>query len=465
MSSATDRFTGTPWAEVLVSLAIPAWLLGADMRIFAPAHWLALAFTAGGAVAWCAVMLLWRRPRRRRLRLALALTLVCLPLLVLPLADPLVHGAGASDRPAQAKVAPEYNFLKANGNPHAFNAWWTLFFDAWRKIQPKIVMKDPAGLLRSMPIPNADQHFLWGEVKINNLGFRGRDIPPHKGNEFRIVTLGASPTFGQSVFQNSKPWSAVLEDLIAERYKCRKPVRVINAGVDGYRITDSINRLRRDIAPLKPDLVISYHGYNGMKFIVDDLPKVAAPTLPPEDAGAATQAWLHLDFFMRSAWDQLRGLPAVLHSVLFGRAPLTDMKKLRKSAYYGYMEQLIDTAEGMGADVALATYSMAVDKRSPEQVLAFYRIVFHNNMPGLTWMRMVIDGMAALNRMIEDLGRRHPEIQVIDTRPGLNGEFDKNYFLDIVHFTPTGDRKMAENVLASLQHYLISKPELSCRPK
>lgn len=413
-------------------------------------------------------MLLWRSaatPRRRRFRLAAGLLLACLPLFLLPLADPLLRGAAAGDRVGPIQVEPSWSFREANGNPHAFNAWWTKYFNAWQQVQPKVERKDPAGLLRAMPIPNAREAFLDGEVRVNNLGFRGRDMAVEKGREFRIFTLGASPTFGQSVLPDSQPWSAVLEELIDARYSCRRPVRVTNAGVNGYRITDSINRLRRDIAPLQPDLVLSYHGYNGMEFIVDDLPETAAPTLPPADAGALTQAWLQLDFFLRSLWAQARSLPAVLRAEFAGPGSLQDVEVLRDSAYYRHYERLIETARAAGADVALATFSMAVDERSPPEVLRFYAIVFHNNMPGLTWMQRSIEGMAAHNRIVADLARREPEVLLVDSRPGLNGEFDKGYYIDIVHFTPAGDRRMAENVLAGLEEYLIGNPELSCRPK
>lgn len=453
------------WWEVLVALAVPAWLLGFVLRVFAPAEWLVLAALALGIAAYGAVMALWPSSWWRTERVAFATTLLCIPLLLLPVLDPLLRGAPVGDRAGLAEVPAIYGFRAANGDPRAFNAWWTKYFDTWQTVQPRIEQKDPTGLLRAMPIPGASAAFMDGEIRINNRGFRGKDMPAEKGNAFRIFTLGASPTFGQSVFRESRPWTAVLGDLIDSRYTCRRPIEIYNGGVNGYRIPDSINRLRRDIAPLQPDLVISYHGYNGMEFLVDDLPEMAAPTLPPLDAGALTQAWLRLDFFLRSGWAQLRGIPAVLRTELLGAGSLDDIAVLRNSAYYRHYERLIETAQQIGSDLALASFSMAVDDRSPPEALRFYASVFHNNLPGLSWMQRSVAGMAAHNLMVADLSRRHDGVLLLDSRPGLNGEFDKDYFIDIVHLTPAGDRKLAENLLADLEGYLIRNPTLSCRRK
>jgi hypothetical protein len=44
-----------------------------------------------------------------------------------------------------------------------------------------------------------------------------------------------------------------------------------------------LERLKGDIIPLKPDLVVSYHGYNGQQFM--DMDQVSSPTPPRKEEG------------------------------------------------------------------------------------------------------------------------------------------------------------------------------------
>ena len=43
----------------------------------------------------------------------------------------------------------------------------------------------------------------------------------------------------------------------------RPPIEVVNAGTEAYTLEDNLERMRRDILPLKPDLIVSTHGMNG----------------------------------------------------------------------------------------------------------------------------------------------------------------------------------------------------------
>ena len=45
---------------------------------------------------------------------------------------------------------------------------------------------------------------------------------------------------------------------------CSRPVEVVNAGTEAYTLEDNLERMRRDILPLNPDLILSTHGMNGL---------------------------------------------------------------------------------------------------------------------------------------------------------------------------------------------------------
>lgn len=99
--------------------------------------------------------------------------------------------------------------------------------------------------------PAGPMHF-----DTNAEGLRDADVAPVKPpDEFRIVVLGDSATFGQSVPQE-QIYSAQLQKLLTEKYPGRK-FRVINGGVPGYSMLQGYYRLQRELMDrYHPDLVV-----------------------------------------------------------------------------------------------------------------------------------------------------------------------------------------------------------------
>lgn len=112
-------------------------------------------------------------------------------------------------------------------------------------------------------VPNSNAQFTQRDFsyvqRVNNLGMRGEDRQADKPpNTIRIVTLGDSFTMGKGV-EDDETFSVGLERrLNAELVACNPglKVEVLNGGVDSYAPILSYLQLKRDIAPLDPDLVI-----------------------------------------------------------------------------------------------------------------------------------------------------------------------------------------------------------------
>ena len=105
-------------------------------------------------------------------------------------------------------------------------------------------------------VPNA--HATWGTDEftettfINSLGLRGPEVPPQRGGERSILTLGDSFTYGHGVRQ-TETYPAVLEALL-RRDGWR--VVVLNAGVPGYSMDQSYRGFLLRWRRLRPGLVI-----------------------------------------------------------------------------------------------------------------------------------------------------------------------------------------------------------------
>jgi hypothetical protein len=117
-------------------------------------------------------------------------------------------------------------------------------------------------------------------ISINSLGFRGPEISASKDGAYRIVVLGESTTFGMTLQPEDQPWPEVLEQIIRQRLKTRRPVQVINAGVPAYTSTTIFSRLPGEILPLQPDMIISYHGANGFHMIDSSVLPPVGPAPP-----------------------------------------------------------------------------------------------------------------------------------------------------------------------------------------
>lgn len=95
--------------------------------------------------------------------------------------------------------------------------------------------------------------------RVNKLGLRGAETTVEKpAGVFRILTLGDSFTMGKGV-ADGETYSVYLEESLnrsaGESCKVKK-FEVLNGGVDSYAPVLSGIELRRDLAPLAPDLVI-----------------------------------------------------------------------------------------------------------------------------------------------------------------------------------------------------------------
>ena len=67
-------------------------------------------------------------------------------------------------------------------------------------------------------------------------------------------------------------------------FECAAPVQVINAGVPGWTLANNLARLDADIWPLDPDLIVSYHGYNGFPYLIREIPGLRVGATPATPA-------------------------------------------------------------------------------------------------------------------------------------------------------------------------------------
>jgi lysophospholipase L1-like esterase len=329
-----------------------------------------------------------------------------------------------------------YSYEAARRDPEAFAAWWQVYCEQYHTLMEEIGANGPKQHASVLP-PNSHATFLRCPLRINNKGFRGADIPDVKGDTYRIVALGESTTFGATLLPGDKPWPEILEDMIRERLKPRRPVQVINAGIPALTLRDNLRRLPIEILPLKPDMIISYHGVNGFSMLNSAIPPLGAPKAPafqprPLKLLANAEYGIKVRLFRRSLAS--RAAPSGAASA----APL-------ESDYAQAYRQLIGVARTNQIRVVLANFSMAVNPQSKADVVAFYRAGF----PSVYWQ---IQANLMHSLLIRGVAEEAPDVLFVDTQRNLDGDHSK--FIDLIHFTQEGRVQLADNIFDGIKDIL-----------
>jgi lysophospholipase L1-like esterase len=352
------------------------------------------------------------------------LLIVGLPVLNLVLAP---SDQGTEVPPLSARP---YSYEFARRDPAAFARWWTH------------KNKQAAGLLRSILVSNADGSLglrpntvaplFESQIRINSQGFRGAELPP-KGDAYRIVALGESTTFGLTMGMHDQPWPALLAQLIRDRLHASRPVQVINAGIPGTTLKANLVRLQSDLLPLKPDMIISYHGYNGFAFIFGRMPVIrGAPPPAYHPRPLRILADLEHQIAMRRYRRRLEA-PA-------GPEPAFPTSPMQ-TEYARLYRELMHVAREHGILLVLATYSMAVNDRSPPDVVDFYSSMHLQ-------VALQIRANAVHTAIVRELAREEPSLVLVDTQPALDGRWE--HYFDVVHLTESGERLMAETFYTAI---------------
>jgi peptidoglycan/LPS O-acetylase OafA/YrhL/lysophospholipase L1-like esterase len=368
--------------------------------------------------------------------------------LMLPAADAVYRAS--TGVPLKASIAaPTYSYRAASENPAAFATWWFYYLNEWIRpdgIRREIDAPDPQGKLPFVMKPGSSGRMFDTTLHINHAGFRGPEIAADKGDRFLIFALGESQTFGPTLREGEKPWPEQLQALFG-RAQCDRPVEIVNAGTEAYSLKDNLERVRRDILPLRPDLVVSTHGMNGLlPFGLRQVPEPNEPGVRPRASALLGRAVFSLE---RAAW-RFRTRNAAPQSE---PPPFTDAALLA-SRYADEYRQLIALGRENDVPIALATSDMAVAENSPRAVKDFYGAVFKP-------IDDIIAANAAHNRLVEMIGREE-DVPVIDMRPGLDGNWDDDMFLDTVHFTERGNARAAKTMFDGLLP-ILAQQGVRCR--
>jgi lysophospholipase L1-like esterase len=307
---------------------------------------------------------------------------------------------------------------------------WIRYGSAESGMTDAMLVPNPVTGLRA-PQPGFVQESGKISIRINSLGFRGPDISPTKPRRtVRIATVGASTTFCGEVSSNDATWPAQLQALLQKAHPDVK-IEVINAGVPGYVITESLKNLELRVLPLNPDLVIYYEVNNDMA--LDSRALALQQGLVPAKSGLGTalaRASLLYDLVQKNVriWLARRGTEAKL-----GPLP-ADLPK-RYLDQVDAMRQLLSDRQ---IPLVLSTFFVKFRRAQPRETQIENASVVFFYMP---WMTIdgLLDGFDMYNNALVGYAGTH-HVPVIDDRDSIPG--DSAHFADWAHFTDQGAAAM-----------------------
>ncbi len=298
--------------------------------------------------------------------------------------------------------------------------------DEWEIPDPEIGFK---------PRPN----FKKGGIEVNSLGFAGAEFTVQKAaGTFRIVALGDSTTFGyRETTASSYPLE--LEMVLNQRVTgCGQRYEVINAGVEGYSARHVLARLKKEVLPLDPDLLIIYVGWNDL-FNVD--PEGRLPTVDP-------QSWFNR--LLRRSYLLKWATKVVFEKILPAQEKVTPQ---RIASYQHFVpavfledyRRIVGTARTNGVTIAVATLPSllgAEEWEKSREILHYPPFTGRPELLRILWERY--------NGAIRSLARE-VDVPLLELAEGVrqikNG---RALFIYSLHFNTLGYRVLAEVMLGAL---------------
>jgi lysophospholipase L1-like esterase len=381
----------------------------------------ALAFHAG---AWLLAASLWLVGRGRGAALRRGSFATAL-LLGLVSASELLPRGGA------AAAEPSLSFSSSGGDPEALRLWWTAHENERRILSGELPLEP-------------DQRFAWfsAVVELDAQGLRRADPPP--AGAYRIVAVGGSATFGATLATGERPWPALLEEAIASRYACARPISVRNAGRPGRTLQELAQSFDAEIAPLAPDLLVVYPGVDALEgFARDGAAELTAPASPAR----ASRGILALE----RAWRGRVARRALREALAAPPGP----DRLRRSLAARRYRRLLVVAREHGIDVALGSLALAVDESAPEAAIRFHESVWPET-------RRLLVANRDHGLLLPLLGVAY-RAEVLDLSPELDGAY-QDAFIDLLHPSAAGNERLARNAAHALASRL-SRPDPGCTPR
>jgi hypothetical protein len=214
-------------------------------------------------------------------------------------------------------------------------------------------------------------------------------------------------------------------------------IQVINAGVGGYTIAESLKNLELRVLPLDPDLVIFYEANNDMAIDTRDVARRRGIIKENESFRSPFSRWLS----ERSLFYDLatKNLAVLLSRGDSQSEKLTELPSDLPDRFIGQLGEMHEMLTDRGIPLILSSFLTKYRRDQPREVQIANADVAFYYMPWMT-IDSLLDGMDAYNEAIIRFAHER-QILVIEEPSSVPG--DEVHFADFAHFTDAGCEAVA----------------------
>jgi len=190
------------------------------------------------------------------------------------------------------------------------------------------------------------QHGPGPAIRVNNVGFRDRDVPP-KSDKYRIAVVGDSFTWGQGVEERDR-FSDLIERALGPGYE------VFNFGRPGDNMPEHLDVLTQALA-VHPDFVL-------LQLYINDweTPSMRRPEpkpLLPESWHRALESRSIVYDLLRNQWDTLQEKIGITDSyATYMERNLRDRNSPNAREAYGQLAEFVDRAHAAHVGVGVVLF-------------------------------------------------------------------------------------------------------------
>jgi lysophospholipase L1-like esterase len=275
--------------------------------------------------------------------------------------------------------------------------------------------------------------------RSNSLGLRGPELSHSQNpNRLRIVLLGASTVMGFTASDNEHTSSYLLESKLRHRLLGIE-VEVVNGGISGYALADEQALLEKVLAPLGPDLVVLYPGFNDFASYCRPPSRRQPPPLRGLPTLEMPEWWMTDDLVLKNT-EGLRSAPPALVGT-------KDPDTMNLSSYRAQVASLIRSAQSREESLVVATVARNFRREQPTALQQTLSAEIRSSLPCFT-----LDGMHRLFDRHNDILKAEaaiasvPVIELDKLIPG-----GSRYFSNTTHFTEEGEEVAAEAMATFIQ--------------
>jgi lysophospholipase L1-like esterase len=289
-------------------------------------------------------------------------------------------------------------------------------------------------------------------LSINSLGFRGDEFSRQKPPDtVRIACVGASTTFCIEATSNETTWPARLQSLL----QAQQPdvnIEVINAGVGGYLMDESLKNVQYRVLPLQPDLVIFYEGHNDLVIDTRKLAIQRGILLEQSGRPSKLRSFLTQKSLLYYLID--KNLTLLMNDQSSVKGKLTEIPAELPDRYVEKLGVMHDMLSKDGVQLVTSRFLIRFRRDQSREVQLTNADVAFIYAPWMT-IDSFLDSFDLYNGAIEQFAKSR-QIPFVADHDGVPG--DSVHYTDHVHFSDAGCEAMAQRFARFFKEQKLLEP-------